>query len=72
MTEDGTRWSHTSGEAEELNKLTTNFDIVKGSGDSIQKDRAERKRKKEAREREQRETEEEAKEKEAKKNIQGK
>ncbi|KAF4631216.1 hypothetical protein G7Y89_g6929 [Cudoniella acicularis] len=43
-------------------KLTTNFDIVKSSGDSIRKDRDERKQKREKREKE----EQEAKEKEEK------
>jgi len=50
------RWSHTSGEAEELNKLTTNFDMVESSGKSAKRDREERKKRRE---------EEKAKEKEA-------
>jgi hypothetical protein len=49
-------------------KLTTNFDIVKSSGESTKKDREERKRKREEREREEREKEE----KEAKEKGQGK
>jgi len=65
MADDGTRWSHTSGEADELNKLTTNFDIVKSSGDSIRKDRDERKQKREKREKEEQEAKEKEKEKEA-------
>jgi len=58
MADDGTRWSHTSGEAEELNKLTTNYDMVHSSGENTKKDREERKRKREEREREEKEKEE--------------
>jgi len=53
--------------AEELNKLTTNYEIVRSSGDNARKDREDRKKK-----REQREEEQEAKEKEAKGKGQGK
>ena len=95
MADDGTRWSHTSGEAEELNvrivsieeikhlvklspltasqKLTTNYEIVRSSGDNTKKDREERKKKREQRENEeQKAKEKEAKEKAAKGKGQGK
>ncbi|OBT65051.1 hypothetical protein VE03_05187 [Pseudogymnoascus sp. 23342-1-I1] len=52
MADDGTRWSHTSGEAEELNKLTTNYELVRSSGKNTKKDREERKKKREQREKE--------------------
>ncbi|TAQ85126.1 hypothetical protein B7494_g6549 [Chlorociboria aeruginascens] len=61
MADDGTRWSHTSGEAEELNKLTTSFDIVNSSGNNTRRDRQQRaERKREEREKK----EQEAKDKE--------
>jgi len=66
MADDGTRWSHTSGEAGGLNKLTTNYEIVRSSGENAKKDREERRKKREQRE------EEEAKEKEAKEKGQSK
>jgi len=73
MADDGTRWSHTSGEAEELNKLTTNFEMINSSGENAKRDREERKKRREEREREAREKEEqEAKEKEAREKGQGK
>ena len=54
-------------------KLTTNYEIIKSSGESAQKDREERKKKREEREREERAKEEqEAKDKEAKEREEGK
>jgi hypothetical protein len=71
MTEDGTRWSHTSGEAEELNKLTANYELMKSSSESFKRGKEERKKQRE--EREKREKEEQgAKEKEAREKGQGK
>jgi len=61
MADDGTRWSHTSGEAEELNKLTTNYEIVHSSGKKTQEDREKRKKEREQREKEEQKAKEEAK-----------
>ncbi|KAF4631690.1 hypothetical protein G7Y89_g6441 [Cudoniella acicularis] len=71
MAGDGTRWSHTSGEEEELNKLTTNFEMVESSGKSAKRDREERKKRKEE-EKAKEKAEQEAKAKEARKEEQGK
>ncbi|OBT92203.1 hypothetical protein VE01_09988 [Pseudogymnoascus verrucosus] len=51
MADDGTQWSHTSGEAEELN-------IVSSSGKNTKKDREVRKKKREQREKENQEAKE--------------
>jgi len=74
MADDGTRWSHTSGEAEELNKLTANYELMKSSSESFKRGKEERKKQREEREeREKREKEEQgAKEKEAREKGQGK
>jgi len=61
MADDGTRWSHTSGEEEELNKLTTNYEIVHSSGKKTQEDREKRKKEREQREKEEQKAKEEAK-----------
>ncbi|KAF4635264.1 hypothetical protein G7Y89_g2835 [Cudoniella acicularis] len=61
MADDGTRWSHTSGEAEELNKLTTNYEIVNSSGKKTREDREKRKKEREQREKEEQKAKEEAK-----------
>lgn len=71
MADDGTRWSHTSGEAEELNKLTANYELMKSSSESFKRGKEERKKQREEREKREKE-EQEAKEKKAREKGQGK